>query len=735
MIPGLNHIKALFPSFIRSILNSYAQVFFSDHRIFAVILIVVSFFDVYAGISGLLAVILSNTVAYLIGFNATFIKRGYYGFNSLLVGLGLGIYYQPSVEFYLLIFFTSLLTLMLAVMMEGVIGKYYLPYLSIPFLFGIWMVLLASRQFDALNISERGIYMLNEMYALGGLNLVKVYDWFVRLALPSSLEVYFRSLGAIFFQYHLFAGMLIALGLIIYSRIAFVLSLAGYYLAYAFFHLFGGDFTALNYSYIGFNFILTSIAVGGYFIIPSRYSYLWVALLTPLTIIVIISAGTLFSILQLSIYSLPFNIIVLLFLYILKFRERYLKSPQVVMVQHFSPERNLYSHLNYYSRFNPSLQVSLSLPVYGEWKVTQGHKGEHTHQHAWQHAWDFEIEDDEGHTFHRSGKDPEDYYAYGKPVIAPADGWVEELQDGIDDNPVGEINTVHNWGNTIVLRHADSLYTKISHLKKESLKVKVGDKVKKGTPLALCGNSGRSPVPHVHFQVQNEPYIGAPTLDYPLSNVVHTEGSQTRLATWDVPEKGDLVSNIARHRVLEKAFHFIPGQILLLNVTEPGSPVHQEVLAVKVDSLNNRYIQCERTGAMAYFKDDDSVFYFTGYQGSKRTVLYYFFLAHFKVIKGFYQNMTIEDALPADLFHNRFLLFLQDLIAPFWIFIRSVYRMTYTGIEDQLSSPVILLQASCETRMFNSVSKNIRFEIRVGEKGVLEFNVIKDHYITEVKCT
>ncbi len=731
----MNRIKAHFLSFIRSILNSYAQVFFSDHRLFAVILIVVSFFDIYAGISGLLSVIISNAVAYLIGFNRTFIKRGYYGFNSLLVGLGLGIYYQPSVEFYLLLFFTSLLTLLLSVMLEGVIGKYYLPYLSVPFLLGIWLVLLASRQFATLDISERGIYMFNEMYALGGLNIVRVYDWFVRLALPGSLEVYFRSLGAIFFQYHLFAGMFIALGLILYSRIAFVLSLAGYYLAYFFLHVFGGDFSTLNYSYIGFNFILTSIAIGGYFIIPSRYSYLWVALLTPLTIIVIISAGTLFSIFQLSIYSLPFNIIVLLFLYILKFRERYQESPQVVVVQHFSPEKNLYSHLNYSTRFNPFMPVNISLPVYGEWKVTQGHRGEHTHQHAWQHAWDFEIEDEEGHKNQRSGKNPEDYYAYGKPVIAPADGWVEQIQDGIEDNVIGEIDTVHNWGNTIVLRHTDALYTKISHLKKESFKVKEGEQVKKGTILAQCGNSGRSPVPHVHFQVQTEPYIGAPTLDYPLSNVVHDEGNRTWLVTWDIPEKGNLVSNIERHKVLENAFHFVPGQTLLLNVSESESSPRQEMLIVKVDALNNQYIQCERTGAKAYFKDEGSVFYFTGYQGSKRSVLYYFFLAHFKVVKGFYKNMTIEDTLPVDLYHNPFILFLQDLIAPFYIFIRSKFRLTYTNIQDQLSSPVITLHTSCETRTFKSASRNIEFEIRVGEEGIKDFRVIKENHTMEVKCT
>ena len=266
-------------------------------------------------------------------------------------------------------------------------------------------------------------------------------------------------------------------------------------------------------------------------------------------------------------------------------------------------------------------------------------------------------------------------------------------------------------------------------------KKKEGEQVKKGTLLAQCGNSGRSPVPHVHFQVQSEPYIGAPTIEYPFSHIVHSTECRNWLVTWDVPEKNDLISNIERHKVLENAFHFVPGQTLQLNVSEKGSPSRQEILMVKVDSMNNQYLQCERTGAKAYFTNEDAVFYFTGYQGSRRSVLYYFFLAHFKVVKGFYRNMTIEDSLPVDLFHNRFLLFLQDLVAPFYIFIRSRYRLAYTHLEDQLSSPVITLNASCETRTFKSSSGKIEFETSVGEEGIRGFRVIKESHTMEVKCT
>ena len=62
----------------------------------------------------------------------------------------------------MILFFISMLTFMITISLEGVIGKYGLPYLSIPFLFGIWIVIIASKGYSALEISERGVYSLND---------------------------------------------------------------------------------------------------------------------------------------------------------------------------------------------------------------------------------------------------------------------------------------------------------------------------------------------------------------------------------------------------------------------------------------------------------------------------------------------------------------------------------------------------------------------------------------------
>jgi len=294
-------------------MNSYALVFFSNNQVLAWILLIVTFFDYISGLAGLLAIIISNLVAWLAGINVDKIRRGYYGFNSLLVGLGLGLFFAATAEFWLILVFSALLTLFITIALEGIIGKYQLPYLSIPFLFAIWLTFMASRDYFSLQISNRGLYSFNEMYMLGGMTMVRIYDWFNQINLPQSLVIYLRSLGAIFFQYHLFPGLLIAIGLLIYSRIAFSLSLAGFYAAYAFYQMMGADMSTLSYTYIGFNFILTAIDIGGFFIIPSWYSFLWIILLTPITSILLKAFKMLFTFNQLSIYSLPFNLVVLLF--------------------------------------------------------------------------------------------------------------------------------------------------------------------------------------------------------------------------------------------------------------------------------------------------------------------------------------------------------------------------------------------------------------------------------------
>lgn len=713
--------------YYQGIMNSYALVFFSNNQVLAWILLIVTFFDYISGLAGLLSIVIANAVAWLAGINVEKIRKGYYGFNALLVGLGLGLFFAATPEFLLVLVFSALLTLLLTIALEGIIGKYNLPYLSLPFLFAIWLAFLASRDYFSLQISNRGLYSLNEMYILGGMTMVRIYDWFNHVSLPQSLIIYFRSVGAIFFQYHLLPGLLIAVGLLIYSRIAFSLSLIGFYAAYAFYQVVGADMTTLSYTYIGFNFILTAIAIGGFYIIPSWYSFLWIILLTPITSILLTAFKMLFTFSQLSIYSLPFNLVVLLFLYVLKFRERHFNKPELVLFQQFSPEKNLYSQLNNKLRFGNFPWFKVALPFWGEWTVTQGHNGEITHKDNWRHAWDFEIIDEKEQNHRNSGMQLSDYYCYNKPVLAPADGWIGEILDGIDDNPVGEVNLSQNWGNTVVIRHSDYLFSAMSHLKKESIKVSTGDFIKKGEIIASCGNSGRSPVPHLHFQFQATPQIGSKTLDLPFLHYILQKNSSVTLRSSDYPLKNETISNIESNDLLRKSYNLIPGQEVIFRNETEKDPARREIRwEVKVDYLNNTYLFCKSSGSKAFFVNESDLFYFTHFEGNRRSLLYYFYLGSYKVIYGFYRGLKIEDHFPASALISGFTKIVQDFASPFFLFTKSIYKLEYASYGENISSPEMQLHTGAHVSLPFKSARKLAFDFYFHGDGLEKFIIFED---------
>ena len=137
---GKKEIITHFKEFSSGILNSYSQVFFSDKKLFAGLLFLVTFIDFFAGLCGIFAVLVTNAVSYWLGFDKRQINKGMYGFNSLLVGLGLGVYFSPGWLLFFILFIAALLTLFISVSLEGIIGKYALPYLSISFILSFWIV-------------------------------------------------------------------------------------------------------------------------------------------------------------------------------------------------------------------------------------------------------------------------------------------------------------------------------------------------------------------------------------------------------------------------------------------------------------------------------------------------------------------------------------------------------------------------------------------------------------------
>ncbi len=719
-------IKKLFSA----ILNSYSQIFFSENKLFAFMLLLVSFIDIWAGISGLFAVLTANIIAYTLGFNKLAIQKGMYGFNALLVGLGTGLTFQPSPQLFFIVFFASLLTLFITLALQGILTKYALPYLSIPFLLGIWAIILATKDFSALGLSERGIYTYNELYAFGGKRFVDFYIWFSNLNFLDSIKIYFLSLGAIFFQNNIIAGIIISIGLLYYSRIAFSLSLLGFYIAFWFYNFIGADFSELGYTFIGFNYILTSIAIGSYFILASWRSYLWTILLLPITIIITAGLAKVFAIWSLSVYSLPFNIVVIMFIYILKLRTSKRQHLTDNFVKQSNPEKTIYLNKTAIEENKSKLFFPISLPFYGEWSVMQAHNGEYTHKDEWQHAWDFIIYDKDGKQFKNEGNLVEDYFCYGKSVLAPADGIISDIFDGIDDNKVGEINTIQNWGNSIVIKHTELLYTQISHIKKGSFKVTKGDFVKKGDIIAVVGNSGHSAYPHIHFQMQATPYVGSKTLDYPLHNYIINKKNQ-ELITFGKPKLNQKVSTAEQDEILRDTLNFKSGQKINIKF-EINNTIKDSIWEIHKTSYNETYLFCPLTKSTAYYFSDDAGFYFKNFYGDKKSALFFFFKSLYSVKKTFYKDILHTSNIRADLFFSKPALIIQDFVAPFYLYLKTKYKLKYIEKDDDLSPDFIKLQSTIKKSFFSNEIEQVNFNILIKKNGKIIINLSENNTNTKL---
>ncbi len=116
---------------------------------------------------------------------------------------------------------------------------------------------------------------------------------------------------------------------------------------------------------------------------------------------------------------------------------------------------------------------------------------------------------------------PDEYPSFGEPLLAVADATVVRVRDGMRDHRSrsswpgivymlvieGFVRSLGGarWvvGNHVILDLGDGVYAAYAHMKKGSADVREGDRVTVGQRIGLCGNTGNSSEPHLHFQLMD----------------------------------------------------------------------------------------------------------------------------------------------------------------------------------------------------------------------------------------
>ena len=683
-----------------SILYSYAQILFSNRRWSGALLLAATFFSPHIGLMGLAGGILSNLLAYALRYDPGRIRSGFYGFNGILLAAALGYFYGFSPLILMLFPILVVITFFVAAALENHLAVgFNLPGLSLPFVLALYVSMVFLKNYGDLTHSM----------------LAPSVPAYLR-SLPAGVQHYFSGLGLIFLQRNAAAGVLIAIAILLFSRVQFVLTAVGFAASSLFLSLLLPQKADALVVLTGFNSMLTAVALGGSLMIPSRKSLL---LALASVLMVVVFAG---FFLQLSLLAnlpalvLPFNAITLATLYSLKFRQ---KSSGLVLLYFApgTPEENYYDHHSRQARFDRLKRFMPDVPFHGEWTVSQGHDGDLTHKDKWRHAWDFVVTDESGQTFGGEGKELPDYHCYRLPIIAALDGEVSLVVDTIPNNRIGEVNLAQNWGNTIVLSHGEGLFSAMSHLEPGSARVKAGDRVRRGEALALCGNSGRSPEPHLHFQFQATDKLGDRTLAYPFGYFIERQETGLALRTAEFPSPGSRIQNVTEHRAVRDAFALKFGAKLAFACAFEGKKAGREWWEVKADAYDTLYIESS-AGATAPFFCNDRVMYFSNFNGNRRSALYYFYLSALQVPLTFQRGLTWKDDYPlSKVFHSS----LRYLSEPF-LFFGCPLRAEGTFTFDQESNGSRELILKCVTAVrgrgfFSAVHQGGSGRVTVHEDG------------------
>lgn len=128
-------------------------------------------------------------------------------------------------------------------------------------------------------------------------------------------------------------------------------------------------------------------------------------------------------------------------------------------------------------------------------------------------AVDYMRLDPQGQLVNGDPADYRNYTAFGADVLAVADATVVATLDNLPEQVPGSLpdpatitlETVD--GNHVILDLGDGRYAFYAHLQPGSVRVQAGQRVTRGQPLGLLGNTGNTSAPHLHFHVMDGPSV------------------------------------------------------------------------------------------------------------------------------------------------------------------------------------------------------------------------------------
>jgi urea transporter len=231
-----------------ALLRGTGQVMFQNNPVTGLLFLVGIFVNsAKLGGAGLLGLAASTLTAYLLGADRALIRNGLFGFNGILVGIGLAFFleFDPLLVVYIMLGAAVSTIAMMA--LANFLGPWDMPALTAPFVLTAWLLLFAVYQFAHIRPSPLIAPMPLEPQAIVQTELRELPTdaGAAGLTIGNLAHGFFRGVGEVMFQDNLLTGVIFLLAILVNSRISAAFAAVGSALGLLTALALGGDGVAI----------------------------------------------------------------------------------------------------------------------------------------------------------------------------------------------------------------------------------------------------------------------------------------------------------------------------------------------------------------------------------------------------------------------------------------------------------------------------------------------------------
>jgi len=269
--------------FVDRLLRGIGQVMFQDNPLSGLLFFIAIAWGSWAGgvpqvaIGGLLALLAGTLTAQWLRVDEAGLNAGLYGFNAYLTGLALPTFMAPSLLLWVYVVFGGAVSVVIMLALVKVFKTWGVSVLTAPFVLITWLLLLGTHAFSGLEgaaLPPVGVIVPIDPVAANPLHPLE----FLQGLLTSISQVFLKGHGP--------AALLLLAGLAVSSVPAAVFAVLGAVIGLITAHALGAESELITAGLLGFNPVLTAIALGAVFYRPSPRVVIYTLLATVLSVIV-----------------------------------------------------------------------------------------------------------------------------------------------------------------------------------------------------------------------------------------------------------------------------------------------------------------------------------------------------------------------------------------------------------------------------------------------------------------